>query len=79
METLTATIEPHGASVEAAEDGSSIIAARAHRLAAVALSYPDLRLARVQAIKAQIDAGTYQVPAAQVAESLLDYLRVWEP
>ena len=79
METLPATIAPPGASVEAPEDEFSTIAARAHRLTAVALSFPDLRLARVQAIKAQIDAGTYQVPAAQVAESLLDYMRVWEP
>ena len=77
METQTATFAPLGANVEAPEDGFSTIAARAHRLAAVALSFPDLRLARVQALKTQIDAGTYQVPAAQVAESLLDYMRVW--
>jgi anti-sigma28 factor (negative regulator of flagellin synthesis) len=33
-------------------------------------------LARVQALKAQIDAGTYQVPAKQVSAALLAYMRL---
>ena len=81
MEPQAATIAPPGANAharEADEPRFSTIAARGDNLVAVALNIPDLRLARVQALKAQIDAGTYQVPAEQVAESLLDYMRVWK-
>jgi flagellar biosynthesis anti-sigma factor FlgM len=54
----------------------STIAAKVDNLTALALNIPDLRLAKVLALKAQIDAGTYQVPAERVADSLLDYMRL---
>lgn len=79
METQTPTIAPPGANAyarEANEPRCSTIAARVYKLAALALSIPDLRLAKVQALKAQIDAGTYQVPAQQVAAALLDHMLV---
>jgi flagellar biosynthesis anti-sigma factor FlgM len=78
MERETATIAPPGANVDAREADQSrfsTIAARVDNLLAVALSIPDLRVARVQALKAQIKAGTYQVPAQQVAAALLDHMR----
>ena len=80
MEPQTATIAPPGANAyarEADEPRFSTIAARVDNLVALALNDPDLRLARVQALKAEIDAGTYQVPAQPVAESLLDHMRLW--
>ena len=55
----------------------SSIEARVDHLEALALKAPDLRLARVLELKAQIAAGTYQVPALQVADALLDYMRRW--
>src|SRR5713101_6005038 len=79
LEPQTATKAPPGANMcaqEAEESRFSTIAARVDNLAAVVLSIPDLGLARVQAVRARIDAGTYQVPAQQVAESLLDHMRV---
>jgi anti-sigma28 factor (negative regulator of flagellin synthesis) len=45
-------------------------------MVAVALIIPDLRAARVRALKAQISARTYQVTAEQVAESLLEQMQV---
>ena len=60
---------------ESAQLEFSTIAPRADNLVAVALSIPDLRRARVRALKARIAAGTYQVPAEQVAESLLDHMQ----
>lgn len=53
----------------------STIAARVDNLVAVALSIPDLRRARVRALQARIAAGTYQVPAEQVAESLFENMQ----
>jgi flagellar biosynthesis anti-sigma factor FlgM len=55
----------------------SIIEARVDHLEALALNAPDLRLAKVLALKAQISAGTYKVPPVQVADALLDYMRRW--
>jgi flagellar biosynthesis anti-sigma factor FlgM len=55
----------------------SIIEARVGHLEALALNAPDLRLAKVLALKAQISAGTYKVPPLQVADALLDYMRRW--
>lgn len=57
----TASLHVHGA-----------IAARGGQLAAEVLSFPDFRSARVKALKAQIAAGTYNVPAPKVAAALLD-------
>jgi flagellar biosynthesis anti-sigma factor FlgM len=55
----------------------SIIEARVDHLEALALNAPDLRLAKVLALKAEISAGTYKVPPLQVADALLDYMRRW--
>jgi flagellar biosynthesis anti-sigma factor FlgM len=46
------------------------------KLAAAALNAPEVRLAKVQELKAQIHAGTYQVSAEQVAASMLEQMRV---
>jgi len=46
------------------------------RLTAAALDSPELRMDRVQALKSQIDAGTYQVSPAQVADSMMEQMRV---
>ena len=60
---------------ESAQLRFSILAARVDNPVAVALSIPDLRRARVRALKARIAAGTYQVPAEQVAESLFEHVQ----
>ena len=51
--------------------------ARVDNLVALVLSFPDLRSARVKALKAQIDAGIYNVTSEQLAAALFDYLRTW--
>jgi len=74
----TATIAPPCPNAhvrEADEPRVSTIAARPDILVAVALSIPDLRVARVQALKARIAAGTYDVPARQVAETMLEQMQ----
>jgi flagellar biosynthesis anti-sigma factor FlgM len=55
----------------------SKIEARVDHLEALALNAPDLRLARVLALKAEISSGTYKVPPLQLADALLDYMRRW--
>ncbi len=55
----------------------SRIEARVDHLEALAMDSPDLRLARVHALKAQIAAGTYDVPAEDLAVALFEYMRVW--
>lgn len=80
LEPETATIAPSSANVDAWEADEplfSIVEAKVDNLASVALSFPEIRLARVQALKAKIDAGTYQVRAEQVADALLEYM--WMP
>src|SRR5260221_14466291 len=78
---LTATA-PLGANVylrETQADAArfSTIEARADHQAAVAVTatIPDLRLARVQALKARIDAVTYHVTSQQLAAALFGYMR----
>jgi flagellar biosynthesis anti-sigma factor FlgM len=41
-----------------------------------ALNSPEVRTEKVQALRSQLQAGTYQVSASQVAGSILDQLRV---
>lgn len=53
----------------------SHIEARVGNLVALVLSFPDLRSARVKAFKTQVDAGTYEVTAEQIAAALFDYMR----
>jgi flagellar biosynthesis anti-sigma factor FlgM len=45
------------------------------KLAASALNSPEVRQGKVEALKAQVDAGTYQVSSHSVAGTLLDQLR----
>ena len=45
------------------------------KLAESALSTPEVRQAKVEALKSQIDAGTYRVSDHSVAGALLDQLR----
>jgi anti-sigma28 factor (negative regulator of flagellin synthesis) len=82
MEPQTATTAPPGANAYPGEAWAnaaqlSTIEARVDYLAALAMTVtiPDLRLARVQALKAQIDAGTYDLQPQQVAAALFDYMR----
>jgi len=46
------------------------------KLADVALSSPEVRQAKVEALRAQVDAGTYRVSDHSVAGSILEQLRV---
>jgi flagellar biosynthesis anti-sigma factor FlgM len=55
----------------------SSIEATVEHLEALTLSIPDLRMARVLELKAQIDAGTYDVPAERLAAALFEYMQVW--
>ncbi len=45
------------------------------RLAELARGIPDVRKARVEAVKKQIKSGTYDVPAESVARSIVDLHR----
>jgi flagellar biosynthesis anti-sigma factor FlgM len=71
--TATGLMEPQTAN--AAQVSSP--EARVDNLVALVLSFPDLRSARVQELKAQIDAGTYHVPAEQIAAALCAHMRLW--
>lgn len=44
-------------------------------LAAVALHAPEVRQAKVEALRQQIASGTYQVSPHQIAASIFDHLR----
>jgi flagellar biosynthesis anti-sigma factor FlgM len=46
------------------------------KLAETALSSPEVRQQKVQALKAQVDAGSYQVSDRSIAGSVLEQLRV---
>ena len=45
------------------------------RLAELARGIPDVRKARVEAVKKQIESGTYDVSAESVARSIVDLHR----
>jgi flagellar biosynthesis anti-sigma factor FlgM len=80
VDPQSATNIPVNADALAAQSNDarfSIIEARVDHLKALALNAPDLRLAKVLALKAQISAGTYKVPPLQVADALLEYMRRW--
>jgi flagellar biosynthesis anti-sigma factor FlgM len=82
METQAAPIAPTGATsdaraAQACDARFSSLEARVEHLEGLALKTPDFRLAKVLELKAQINAGTYDVPALQVADALLDYMRRW--
>jgi len=46
------------------------------KLEAAALHSPEVRSEKVQALRSQLQAGTYQVSSAQVAGAILEQLRV---
>jgi negative regulator of flagellin synthesis FlgM len=46
------------------------------KLAETALNSPEVRQQKVQALKAQVDAGSYQVSDRSIAGSMLEQLRV---
>ncbi|HKW19059.1 MAG TPA: flagellar biosynthesis anti-sigma factor FlgM [Terriglobales bacterium] len=48
----------------------------AGKLTTAALNSPEVRAERVAGLRAQLASGTYQVSAAQVADSLLNQMRV---
>ena len=80
LDPHSATNIPGNADALAAQSNDarfSNIETRVEHLEALALNTPDLRLAKVLALKAQISAGTYKVPPVQVADALLDYMRRW--
>jgi len=47
-------------------------AAEVQRITKLADDAPDVRQKRIDAIKKQIDAGTYKVPASSVAKSIIN-------
>ena len=53
------------------ESGTSV-----GKLETAALNSPEVRTEKVQALKSQLQSGTYQVSPAQVAGSILEQLRV---
>ena len=79
LEPQTAALptDAYGRQTRVAEPQPSTTDASLSNLAAVALSFPDLRLARVRALKAQIAAGTYHVTSEQLAAALFDHMRAW--
>ena len=46
------------------------------KLETAALNSPEVRTEKVQALRSQLQSGTYQVSSAQVANSILEQLRV---
>ncbi len=46
------------------------------KLETAALNSPEVRSEKVQALRSQLQAGTYNVSAAQVASSIFEQLRV---
>lgn len=46
------------------------------KLATAALSAPEVRTEKVQALQSQLQSGAYQVSAQQVAGSIVDQMRV---
>jgi negative regulator of flagellin synthesis FlgM len=46
------------------------------KLEGAALNSPEVRTEKVQALRSQLQSGTYQVSPAQVAGSILEQLRV---
>jgi flagellar biosynthesis anti-sigma factor FlgM len=46
-----------------------------HELASIALNAPEIRMRKVEALRASISAGQYRVRAGEIAASLLEELR----
>jgi flagellar biosynthesis anti-sigma factor FlgM len=58
------------------ESGISESDMSAGKLTAAALNSPEVRTEMVQALKSQIESGSYQVSPAQVAGSMIEQMRV---
>jgi flagellar biosynthesis anti-sigma factor FlgM len=58
------------------ESGISESDMSAGKLNAAALNSPEVRTEMVQALKSQIESGSYQVSPAQVAGSMIEQMRV---
>ena len=65
---ISSTAEPQGESEISLSDGSV-------GALAVALNAPETRTQKVDALRSQIEAGTYQVSPGQIAASVLEQLR----
>jgi len=65
------TSTSQGEQTHFSESGTSV-----GKLETAALNSPEVRTERVQALKSQLQSGTYQVSPAQVAGSILEQLRV---
>lgn len=63
--------QPAGAGHEASDQASLSTVARA---ASQALSLPDIRQEKIEAVQGAIANGSYDVPSSQVAASLMQYL-----
>ncbi len=57
------------------KDKSSPCAAEVRRYTKMARDIPDVRQEKVEAIKKQIEPGTYRVSAEEVARSIIDLQR----
>jgi flagellar biosynthesis anti-sigma factor FlgM len=56
----------------ARETGDTANLSQTSELVAQAINQPQIRTEKVEAIKAQIEAGTYKVDAAEVADALIN-------
>jgi flagellar biosynthesis anti-sigma factor FlgM len=69
----------HAAQISTVQKNSSQVTeseASVGKLAAAALSAPEVRSEKIASLQKQINAGTYQVSADQVAGSMLEQMRV---
>lgn len=63
-----------GAAASAVEIGDSAEISGITDLVGQAMVQPEVRMDKVEAIKAQIEAGTYEVDPAKVADAMIDAL-----
>lgn len=74
-EKISSRVAPASASqteqTHLSESGTSV-----GKLETAALNSPEVRAAKVQALRLQLESGTYQVTPAQVAGSILEQMRV---
>jgi len=69
----------HGGEGGSSSSGLASQAARVNSLAAAALNAPEVRDAKVEALRTQIAAGKYSVSPHQIAASMVDQLRTRKP
>ena len=74
-----ATQSPHAGqsgNLQSTQTRVSEIDAKVGQLATAAMSAPEVRNEKVQALKSELQSGTYQVSAKQIAGSMLEQMRV---